>query len=1325
MGRVSKVIRIFISSPFQRGYQELRDALAEEVFPHIRALCQEHGLTFQPVDLRWGVSEVESKEHLTMRICLEEIQRCREQSPDLNFLVLAGGHYGTSFAPAEIPADDWARIARNGELTPEDLQFLVDCYQRDFNANGGPYCLRTFPKDQRQDCETRIREILFPAAKRAIPREEDRIRYGASATEQEIQEGLFEPAKGPRNAEKQAVVALRRLPKFFLPEQDIRSDSLVHALDQDMDLCHRIRSFLERRGAAPAISFELPATPETGSRMEREKDACLREIEARLTRAVLRRARAIETEARLYTPFQLERRAAAENLRRTAEAYLDMGGALDAFNGFLKGHPGKAVLVTGKQGSGKTTLLKTWAFRHHAVSVFGDVQPSRHTMGQILGYVSWELRRRGLLPSGHDAEYISLEIFGNLLFRRKQPDADPVVVVIDSVEQILDYWQQSGSLFRLRLPSWLTLVVSCSDTHHLTWEERQLDIPVFSLLPFQSREAGEAMLAQLTARERRTLTDGQRYLARVCLPEHPVPLYLTILSAILCSSKSYDPLPGKLADLPSGTREMVIFYLRQLEYPAAPCFYWHTLGFLAISSDGLTEEELLNLLETDSRVRNALLSADRGPAENRQGRERRFPQMLRAHWARLRSLLGGLVLEQEEQGVPLLSFRHDLMRDAALALSGQETSDGAGNQLGLLADHMRGCFTALPPYLQTGNPVRVNWRRVRVLYPVLRFLGRYDLAADILADPQFLDAYIRLGEYRRLRSDLFEILSHIKNAPHLLRIQDLLISNEALLLDCPESFLSVYVREYPETASRLLPPIGQSVWLDIRSPDRKADAGLASMFIPRAYVGEAALHNSGLIAVLLDGRIRLYDWNTRSDTGVEQILPRRDPGSFFLYWEGEDLIVRFSASRIRLRYREGGLYPVSAVNCRELPMLNSYDQEGIELAGGLRECEERWYSSEMVFSYRVGEEVRRTELFYPLGTDLRIYRHESLAAVLADNAYVDLLDLERYVHLRRLHITSAVCARFSPNGEHVLIVRDDSTVYRCEVPRSGGTALPRPAMSIKQYTRIYNRKSFLDGVYALGALFSPTRGGQLPYVPPGRNAFLGTYAPIFACMSKEWDWLACYYYYRGIGLLRRSRLTTGELLEENRVPPLFPEDAASYPLRRVDGENALSLTVGGVQHIWHPDTQPDTGRWIWEKAAEADPSDSTGLGIRVKTSGKPAPQFRRVPFGSWLVLAATCFILPEAWNQNQKLLDSNYQPPKHAPILLRDGGYVWEIDRNLRRVCLRQQDGTILCRTQLDRAILAADVWNHTLYLLPENSGGLESELMEIAPQLAVPDRHL
>jgi tetratricopeptide (TPR) repeat protein len=98
----NREIRVFISSTF-RDMQEERHYLMSHVFPVVRRACRDRQVEFTEIDLRWGVTQEEAEQGKVLRICLEEINRCRPY-----FVSLLGDRYG--WAPLDTDLDHKAEL---------------------------------------------------------------------------------------------------------------------------------------------------------------------------------------------------------------------------------------------------------------------------------------------------------------------------------------------------------------------------------------------------------------------------------------------------------------------------------------------------------------------------------------------------------------------------------------------------------------------------------------------------------------------------------------------------------------------------------------------------------------------------------------------------------------------------------------------------------------------------------------------------------------------------------------------------------------------------------------------------------------------------------------------------------------------------------------------------------------------------------------------------------------------------------------------------------------------------------------------------------------
>ena len=85
-----QVVRIFTSSTFTDMLME-RNTLMEYVYPKIKEYCREkHGLEYQVVDMRWGVRDEMTDEHMTTALCMNELRGCQKYSMGPNFIYFGG-----------------------------------------------------------------------------------------------------------------------------------------------------------------------------------------------------------------------------------------------------------------------------------------------------------------------------------------------------------------------------------------------------------------------------------------------------------------------------------------------------------------------------------------------------------------------------------------------------------------------------------------------------------------------------------------------------------------------------------------------------------------------------------------------------------------------------------------------------------------------------------------------------------------------------------------------------------------------------------------------------------------------------------------------------------------------------------------------------------------------------------------------------------------------------------------------------------------------------------------------------------------------------------
>ncbi len=94
-----KEIRVFISSTF-KDLDEERAYLSKHTFPLLRTYCNRKGVHFSEIDLRWGLTEEDSKNGRVLRLCLDQIRDCQPF-----FIGILGGRYGWIPTLADLQKD--------------------------------------------------------------------------------------------------------------------------------------------------------------------------------------------------------------------------------------------------------------------------------------------------------------------------------------------------------------------------------------------------------------------------------------------------------------------------------------------------------------------------------------------------------------------------------------------------------------------------------------------------------------------------------------------------------------------------------------------------------------------------------------------------------------------------------------------------------------------------------------------------------------------------------------------------------------------------------------------------------------------------------------------------------------------------------------------------------------------------------------------------------------------------------------------------------------------------------------------------------------------
>lgn len=1258
------MVRIFISSTF-KNFEEERNGLVT-VFQELSELCKTAGFSFQVLDLRWGISEEDGHDNRTLPICFDEIARCQTLSPKPNFLILSGLYYGWVPLPSFITKYVWNEIA--DDIPTSSL--LRDWYLQDENDAEYTYILRPRRGEERNKSkwskiEESLKEELFPLVRKHFSDESEHFDiWGLSATEQEIYKGLF---CHPENREHVFVLMRTKEPEGCIYSEP--EDSLARAITLQEHLKNNMGTLTDTN----VLSYQPgdDYTQKVGSFLKQV-------IQSRIDETLTKEA--------ALTPFQREQSLLDEAVLLAEGDYVEVNHNQNNFLNHCKRNSGRVILLTGRSGSGKSMLLKHCYYKAQGNFVFScaDILPSCSSISHALWFCLKQLETKGMLSAVNnepDAEQCVVWFEKQLTGFHNDT---PVTILLDSVDQIRDWNQIGGSLLACRLPKKLTLVISCISENSLNERDCIRDIFSYSLQPLTSHDSIR-LLKQLLHNRGRILHEEDEQFILTGLPTAVTPLYMQMLCQQLQKRRSFDCRP---LELPVGTEESIYTQLKT-QGQNHPVLYRHAIGYLALAVDGLSEQELLELLEKDECVIQETEALS-------HWKIRQSVFTLSVLWARIFYDLRHYLSAVDSNGILLLRFHHDLVRRTAMEMVGQHL-------LMQLSKKMSRYFLAEPVYLgNTKNPTIVNTRKLRELLPALIYQNDWSTIASVLADPEYVDGYLRCGWYRDLMQQFME-LGQQKYLQDVHRNLLLLLHSKAMQFQLwGDSFIPAYATSFKYPFNQLI-DLGWRYILQNSSPRlaERENSLQQKIPLPNAVNVRIAVKDDGTLAIM-DGKVlKRYDLELQSE-----IYPRCyiDVVNAFLYWKGNTLFVRDESCRITFHDTGSELVQVKKEKCSSLVDLYSDDIENIIHAGGFDERDSEGYFTETVFQYQSNGTLKGTELFYPEIEEVRCFCHGNMCAVLLDQYELEIVDLEQRLLLVSYPVPNACFVYWNPQGTEVLVVFETNKVLRLPCSYEHSVPLTRPSMSMKKHAKAYRKHIERREILNIFQFSCPVNKGDTPaYI----GSVLGSRRPVYAAFTIQGDRLACYYYYLNQGVIRLFRLSNREFLAESTVDPIFWNDSVGRPIYFNADGTTLILISRGKQHIW----KMDSLKWDHNTQGTAESQIEFVHSLQLKYADCMNPWLPsgnqviarhksgilRIVRKAIMLLLSPLICSKEIKKSHETLLRQSIQ----QVTVLESGGFWWILDRHHSMIHVCDQKGQWVCHEQLQEEIFNFDVIDHTVYALP------------------------
>lgn len=677
MPQQTKIFRVFISSTFTDMKQE-RGILQRDAFPRLEKFCEEKGARFQAVDLRWGVNEESTMDQKTLQICFNEIDRCQKISPKPNFLILLGDKYGWQPIPEIIPDVEMEAIL--GDITGSDKKLIEKWYKPDENAVPPEYVLQSRGDDLKEysDWEP-IEKELLATLRTAVNNlgftPEQKIKYVASATHQEIIRGALNPPDGIESPEKH-VFAFSRVISGSPKDQsaygfiDLIGD--IPDTDSKTKLTKLKEELSKKLGKEHYLSY--PGSWENGTlRIEKEElkrfnDRVYTELETVISEQLAKVADKDEIihEAKLHEEFK-------DKLTNHFSGRVEI---LNSIDNYLKNKNEPRVMsLIGVSGSGKSSVMAQAVKIHESkkavvvVRFIGATSGSSNIMSllqSVCGQLAqgYGIDAKTLAREGDDKAWYDLNGLSDILRKclALATAEKPILLFLDSLDQLSDT-DNAKALYWLprELPENARMVVSSlPELEDKLSASHKMELPV---LP--EKEAIE-ILDKWFISIKRKLTNEQEELVLHSFNKTKLPIYLKLAFEKAKKWHSYDTGMSLKEDVPGIINDF--FDELQKDYPED--FVKTVICYMLCGRySGLAENEILEILAFDSEYWQKFIETThkdyrqelkdlKAELEDTKKETKGYMKIPIAVWSRLYLDLEPFLTERDNDGVPIITFFH-------------------------------------------------------------------------------------------------------------------------------------------------------------------------------------------------------------------------------------------------------------------------------------------------------------------------------------------------------------------------------------------------------------------------------------------------------------------------------------------------------------------------------------------------------------------------------------------------------------------------------------------------------------------------------------------
>ncbi|MDF1883626.1 tetratricopeptide repeat protein [Sulfurimonas sp. SAG-AH-194-C21] len=701
----SKTFRLFISSTFS-DFKEERRVLQTEVFPDIKKYASKAGYAFQPIDLRWGVSNEVQLDQKTLELCLSEVKACKTHSHP-NFLIMLGDRYGWVPLPYAIEEKEFKKIEKFVDTNNEEIKIIYNKYKVYSSADSKEYDEKQkevrltnssellkqwyykdenqFPpsyvlkeRDSKSDYsiyenweaeENSLRTILQNTVENLTLSEEQKRKYFLSATEAEVEEGiipylnltLFQRELLKKDSLLQEIDAQH----IFGFSRNIDKDSQIgntfidESYEKAQDFKERVKDVLVEENTLHVEMQQLDENNLNPNNLETFKERMLEFLKRQID------TQKQEEEQSSYTPLEIELQAQNYFALQKRKNFLGQSAILERIEKYIEDdNTSDAFVLYGESGKGKSSILSQAinnaqeTFQKRVLYRFVGATPNSSSSKEILISIFEEL---GVDIKSED-EKESFEDLSARVYSHLQNITEDVVIFIDAVDQLDN--DDNFLWLPQTLPSNVKIVISALKDEKYKEDSKYFEAlrsKTTTLDPISAFDEAEELLDTLLKAENRTIDPTQKAYFLKQYSKVESPLYVAMAAQEMKSWTSGDESQD-LAETQRGIIEEFISNLTEF-YHHDTAFVSKVLGYIYASRDGLSESELLTLLAQDEAFIQKM-----APETWHENPNKELPLV---HWSRLQTALKPFLNYKTQDNEELIYFFHREFEDVIRESSSQ------------------------------------------------------------------------------------------------------------------------------------------------------------------------------------------------------------------------------------------------------------------------------------------------------------------------------------------------------------------------------------------------------------------------------------------------------------------------------------------------------------------------------------------------------------------------------------------------------------------------------------------------------------------------------